>query len=95
MIGGAVMCYFDLNITLPVFLRQLQEAISLNTFLVGIIKAPVFALIISLVGCYEGLQVERNAASVGRLTTRSVVESVFLVIVLDAAFSVIFSRIGI
>ena len=95
MIGGAVMCYFDLNITLPVFLRQLQDAISLNTFLVGIIKAPVFALIISLVGCYEGLQVERNAASVGRLTTRSVVESVFLVIVLDAAFSVIFSIIGI
>ncbi len=95
MIGGAVMCYFDLNITLPVFLRQLQDAISLNTFLVGIIKAPVFALIISPVGCYEGLQVERNAASVGRLTTRSVVESVFLVIVLDAAFSIIFSIIGI
>jgi len=64
MIGGAVMCYFDLHITLPVFLRQLQDAISLNTFLVGIIKAPVFALIIGLVGCYEGLQVERNAASV-------------------------------
>src|SRR5690242_5792726 len=95
MIGGAVMCYFDLHITLPVFLRQLQDAISLNTFLVGIIKAPVFALIIGLVGCYEGLQVERNAASVGRLTTRSVVESVFLVIVLDAAFSIIFSVIGI
>jgi phospholipid/cholesterol/gamma-HCH transport system permease protein len=95
MIGGAVMCYFDLHITLPVFLRQLQDAISLNTFLVGIIKAPVFALIIALVGCYEGLQVERNAASVGRLTTRSVVESVFLVIVLDAAFSIIFSVIGI
>lgn len=95
MLGGAVMCYFDLHITLPVFMRQLQEAISVNTFLVGIIKAPVFALIIGLVGCYEGLQVERNAASVGRLTTRSVVESVFLVIVLDAAFSIIFSIIGI
>jgi phospholipid/cholesterol/gamma-HCH transport system permease protein len=76
-------------------MRQLQDAISVNTFLVGIIKAPVFALIIGLVGCYEGLQVERNAASVGRLTTRSVVESVFLVIVLDAAFSIIFSIIGI
>jgi phospholipid/cholesterol/gamma-HCH transport system permease protein len=95
MIGGAVMCYFDLHITLPVFMRQLQDAISVNTFLVGIIKAPVFALIIGLVGCYEGLQVERNAASVGRLTTRSVVESVFLVIVLDAAFSIIFSIVGI
>src|SRR5579871_520796 len=95
MIGGAVMCYFDLHITLPVFMRQLQEAISVNTFLVGIIKAPVFAIVIGLVGCYEGLQVERNAASVGKLTTRSVVESVFLVIVLDAAFSIIFSIMGI
>jgi phospholipid/cholesterol/gamma-HCH transport system permease protein len=55
----------------------------------------VFAFVISLVGCYEGFQVERNAASVGLLTTRSVVESVFLVIVLDAAFSIMFSVLGI
>src|SRR6185312_1898712 len=95
LIGGAVMCYFDLGITLPVFMRQLQEAISVNTFMVGMIKAPVFAFIIALVGCYEGLQVERNAASVGKLTTRAVVESVFLVIVLDAAFSIIFSVVGV
>jgi len=91
MIGGAVMCYFDLGITIPAFMRQLHEAVSMNTFLVGIIKAPVFAIVIGLVGCFEGLQVERNAASVGRLTTRSVVESVFLVIVLDAGFSILFS----
>ncbi len=91
MIGGAVMCYFDLNITFPAFLRQLQGAISLNTFLVGMVKAPVFAFVIALVGCFEGLKVERNAESVGRLTTRSVVESVFLVIVLDAGFSIMFS----
>jgi phospholipid/cholesterol/gamma-HCH transport system permease protein len=95
LIGGAVMCYFDLGITIPVFMRQLQEAISINTFMVGLIKAPVFAFIIGLVGCFEGLQVERNAASVGKLTTRSVVESVFLVIVLDAGFSILFSIIGI
>jgi phospholipid/cholesterol/gamma-HCH transport system permease protein len=91
LIGGAVMCYFDLNITFPVFLRQLDQAVDVNTFLVGIIKAPVFAFVIALVGCYEGFRVERNAASVGSLTTRSVVESIFLVIVLDAAFSVLFS----
>jgi len=95
MIGGAVMCYFDLNITIPAFMRQLHEAISVNTFLVGLIKAPVFAIVIGLVGCFEGLQVERNAASVGKLTTRSVVESVFLVIVLDAGFSIMFSILGI
>src|ERR1700761_764009 len=94
LLGGAVMCYFDLGITTPVFMRQLQEAVSVNTFLVGMIKAPVFAFIIGLVGCFEGLQVERNAASVGALTTRSVVESIFLVIVLDAGFSILFSIVG-
>jgi phospholipid/cholesterol/gamma-HCH transport system permease protein len=91
MIGGAVMCYFDLGITVPAFMRQLHQAVTVNTFLVGMIKAPVFAIVIGLVGCFEGLQVERNAASVGKLTTRSVVESVFLVIVLDAGFSILFS----
>jgi phospholipid/cholesterol/gamma-HCH transport system permease protein len=95
MLGGAVMCYFDLNITFPMFFRQLQSAISVNTFLVGMVKAPVFAFVIALVGCFEGLKVERNAESVGRLTTRSVVESVFLVIVLDAGFSIMFSILGI
>src|SRR6202012_4434947 len=94
LLGGAVMCYFQLGFTIPVFMRQLNDAISVNTFMVGLIKAPVFAFVISLVGCYEGFQVERNAASVGLLTTRAVVESVFLVIVLDAAFSVMFSVLG-
>jgi phospholipid/cholesterol/gamma-HCH transport system permease protein len=95
MIGGAVMCYFDLGITVPVYMRHLHEAVSMNTFLVGIIKAPVFAIVIGLVGCFEGFQVESNAASVGKLTTRSVVEAVFLVIVLDAGFSILFSLLKI
>jgi phospholipid/cholesterol/gamma-HCH transport system permease protein len=95
MLGGAVMCYFDLGITIPVFMRQLDQAINVNAVMVGLIKAPVFAMVISLVGCYEGFQVERNAASVGLLTTRSVVEGIFLVIVIDAAFSIMFSVLGI
>jgi phospholipid/cholesterol/gamma-HCH transport system permease protein len=95
MVGGAAMCYFDLDISIPAFMRHLQEAVSVNTLMVGLIKAPVFAFVIALVGCYEGFQVERNAASVGLLTTRSVVEGIFLVIVLDAAFSVMFSVLGI
>jgi len=95
LIGGAMMCYFDMGITFPMFIRQLHQAVNLDTFLVGMIKAPVFAYVIGMVGCFEGLNVERNAASVGRLTTRSVVESVFLVIVLDAGFSVMFSILGI
>jgi phospholipid/cholesterol/gamma-HCH transport system permease protein len=95
LIGGMVMCYFDLHITVPVFLRELQQAITFKTLLVGLIKAPVFAFLIGLVGCFEGLRVERNAESVGRLTTRSVVESIFLIITFDAGFSVLFSILGI
>ena len=95
MVGGAVMCDLDLGINFPAFMRQFEQAVSLNTFLVGMIKAPVFAFVIALIGCYEGFQVERNAASVGLLTTRSVVESIFVIIVLDAAFSVMFSVLGI
>ena len=94
--GGGLMSYFDLGISVPGFLRQLQGAIGSGwTFWVGIIKAPIFAFLIATVGCYEGLQVERNAASVGLLTTRSVVESIFLVIVADAIFSVLFSLLGV
>ena len=65
------------------------------TFWLGIIKAPFFAAAIALVGCHEGLSVERSAESVGRHTTRSVVQSIFLVIVIDAGFSVLFSWLGI
>jgi phospholipid/cholesterol/gamma-HCH transport system permease protein len=97
IIGGAVMCYFDLGITVPAFMRQLHDALTFSSwsFWLGLLKAPVFASIIALVGCFEGLRVEGNAGSVGRLTTRSVVESVFFVIVLDAAFSILFSVLGI
>ena len=96
LLGGGLMCYFNLGVTIPAFLRELQASINVNTLVVGLIKAPVFAFVIALVGCYEGFQVERNAASVGLLTTRSVaLRSVFLVIVLDAAFSVMFSVLGI
>jgi phospholipid/cholesterol/gamma-HCH transport system permease protein len=96
LIGGAVMCYFDLGITIPAYLRQLHDAIAVNswTFWLGLIKAPVFAFLIALVGCFEGFRVEGNAGSVGRLTTASVVESIFLVIVFDAGFSIMFSLLG-
>jgi phospholipid/cholesterol/gamma-HCH transport system permease protein len=93
--GGAIMSYFDLGITIPAFLRQLQSALTDWTFWVGIIKAPVFAFIIALVGCFEGLKVERNAGSVGRMTTQSVVASIFLVIIADAMFSVMFDLLDI
>jgi len=95
IVGGMMMTYLELGITIPAFMRQFSEAVTLNTFLVGMVKAPVFAFVIGLVGCFEGLRVERNAASVGLLTTKSVVESIFLVIVCDAGFSVLFSKLGV
>lgn len=95
IIGGAFMVYFDLGYTMPIFIRQLESAITINTLLVGLIKAPVFAVLIALVGCLEGLRVENNAESVGQQTTRSVVEGIFLVIVFDAGFSILFSLLGI
>jgi phospholipid/cholesterol/gamma-HCH transport system permease protein len=95
VIGGMVMTYFDLGITIPAFLREFQNAVTVKTLMVGIIKAPVFAFLIALVGCFEGMRVEGSADSVGRLTTRSVVESIFLIIAVDAGFSVLFSVLGI
>jgi phospholipid/cholesterol/gamma-HCH transport system permease protein len=94
LLGGATMCYFSLGISIPAFLHQLQGAIGPQTFLVGLVKAPFFAVLIALVSTFEGLQVKGDAASVGMHTTRAVVESVFLVIVCDAAFSILFSVIG-
>jgi phospholipid/cholesterol/gamma-HCH transport system permease protein len=95
LLGGAVMATLVLDITFFQFVRQLSDAVTLWTFWVGIIKAPLFAFIIGMIGCYEGLQVSRSAESVGRQTTRAVVEAIFLVIVLDALLSIFFSVIGI
>ena len=93
ILGGGLMSWLVLNINIPNFLSQLQGAVSTTTLWVGVVKAPFFAAIIALVGCYEGLNVTRSAESVGRLTTQSVVESIFFVIVTDAAFSVVFSML--
>ena len=95
LLGGALMSWSTLGIGPPVFVRQLHQAVGEWTFLVGILKAPFFAATIALVGCHAGLMVSRNAESVGRLTTLSVVRSIFLVIIIDAAFSVLYSRLGI
>jgi phospholipid/cholesterol/gamma-HCH transport system permease protein len=95
MVGGGLMTWATLGIPAARFLEQLRSAITEWTLWVGVIKAPFFAVIISMVGCYEGFNVTGSADSVGRLTTQSVVESIFLVIVVDAAFSVLFSLLKI
>jgi phospholipid/cholesterol/gamma-HCH transport system permease protein len=91
VLGGMVMARAQLDVSFSAYLGQLDEAISLASYLIGIGKAPVFAVIIALVGCYQGFQVGGSADSVGRQTTVSVVQSIFLVIVIDSLFSIVFS----
>ena len=91
IMGGGMMCVFELGVTPPQFLAQLREAVTLTQLTVGIVKAPFFAFLIAMVGCYEGLKVGGSAESVGLHTTQSVVVSIFLVIVADALFSILFS----
>lgn len=91
VLGGMIMAHAQLDVSFGAFIDRLDEAITLNSYLIGIGKAPVFAVIIALVGCYQGFQVGGSADSVGRQTTLSVVQSVFLVIVVDALFSIVFS----
>ena len=93
--GGTIMAVATLDVTYTQFMRQLADALTLKNLLVGMVKAPVFAFLIGMVGCYEGLKVGGSAESIGRLTTQSVVESIVLVILADALFSIIFSQLGI
>jgi len=95
VLGGMIMARAQLDVSFTTFLDRLDEAVSLKSYLIGIGKAPVFAAIIALVGCYQGFQVRGSAESVGRQTTVSVVHSIFLVILSDALFSVAFSWLGI
>ena len=90
LLGGAVACTVYLDFTFVQFFDRLRDTVGIWHFYTGMIKAPVFGFIIAAIGCFEGLQVRGSAESVGQLTTRSVVESIFCVIVLDAVFSIIF-----
>jgi phospholipid/cholesterol/gamma-HCH transport system permease protein len=92
--GGGLMAWGSLGISIPEFLTHLST-IAPWSFWIGMIKSPFFAIIIALIGCYEGFQVAGSAESVGRLTTLSVVEAIFLVIVTDAGFSIFFSALQI
>jgi phospholipid/cholesterol/gamma-HCH transport system permease protein len=93
--GGMLMARSKLDVGFDVFLDRFGDAVSLSSFMSGIGKAPVFAGIIALVGCYQGFQVSGSADSVGRQTTVSVVQSIFLVILADALFSVVFNWLNI
>ena len=91
--GGMLMARAQLGVSFVEFLDRFVKAVSPTAYLVGIGKAPVFAAIIVMVGCFQGFRTKGGADSVGRQTTRSVVQSIFLVIVADALFSVAFSAL--
>ncbi|MBK7000081.1 MAG: ABC transporter permease [Rhodoferax sp.] len=89
--GGMLMASSQLGVGPGEFLDRFSKAVSMTSYLVGLGKAPVFAAIIALVGCFQGFRTHGSADSVGLHTTRAVVQSIFLVIVADALFSVAFS----
>ena len=95
VIGGGLMVWLVMDITPSLFVNQFINSLSPWTFWIGIMKAPVFAAVIAVIGCYEGMQVSGSAESLGAHTTRAVVESIFLIIVFDALFSIFFGVIGI
>jgi phospholipid/cholesterol/gamma-HCH transport system permease protein len=95
LLGGAMMSWIELGVSPGMFRTRLHESVDVWHYAVGLIKAPFFAVIIGIVGCYEGMKVGGDAASLGRLTSTSVVLSIFLVIVADAMFSVFFAIVGV
>lgn len=95
LFGGMVMASTMLDLNATTYLARMAEALTLESYLSGVGKAPVFAGVIAAVGCFRGFRVAGGAESVGRQTTISVVQSIFLVLVIDAAFSVAFSKLGI
>lgn len=95
VLGGMIMANSQLNVGYGEFLDRFAYAVTPTSFLVGIGKAPIFAAIIVIVGCYQGFRTAGGAQSVGQQTTRSVVQSIFLVVVADALFSIGFSTLGI
>ena len=91
--GGCLLSLVNLHIPLPQFISRMQESLAPTTFWSGLIKAPVFALLIAIVGTYRGMEVRDSARELGRLTTVAVVQSIFFVILADAVFAVLFVQI--
>lgn len=95
ILGAMFMSKAKLSIGYYDFLSRLQDSVGLKQLLLGLYKAPTFAILIALVGCFQGFRVEANADSVGTQTTKSVVQALFLIIITDAIYSVIYSWKGI
>ena len=94
LLGGGIFVWLALEIPPLTYIQRLQEVTPITDLWIGLIKAPVFGFIIALSGCFQGMLVQGNSEEVGLRTTTAVVQSIFLVIVLDAVFAVFFSSIG-
>ena len=95
VIGGIVVANIDLNITVDLFLDRFSEVVAVKHFFIGIAKGPFFAFLIATIGIYRGLMVKDDTQSIGFNTTKSVVESIFAVIICDAVFSIALTNLGI
>ncbi|MGH8298744.1 MAG: MlaE family ABC transporter permease [Steroidobacteraceae bacterium] len=95
LIGGAVLCASLLHMPLDQYVNRVSQAISPSTFWAGLVKAPVFAVLIAMAGTHRGMQVRGSSRELGRLTTAAVVQAIFLVILADALFAVLFLEIGV
>ncbi len=95
LVGTMFICSQMLHISPAEFLSRLHESVSLSTFAIGLVKAPFFALLIGITGCQQGLEVKSSSEEVGMRTTTAVVQSIFLIILADAAFSILFTWMGI
>ena len=94
LLGGAMATQALLHVSPAQFLDHVRHAVDTKDLMVGLVKAPVFAIVIAIIGCMHGLRVRGSAESVGHETTRAVVKAIFLVIVLDALFSIVFEKVG-
>lgn len=94
LLGGAMVCALSLDISPTMFLSLLQQDVGIRHFLLGMVKAPLFAFVIAIIGCNEGFKVSGSAQSVGQHTTSSVVQSIFVVILLDALAALFFMEMG-
>jgi phospholipid/cholesterol/gamma-HCH transport system permease protein len=92
LFGGGLMSLSLLNLTFDQYFNRVGDVATPTMFFIGMIKAPVFALIIAIIGCYQGLNVSGSAESVGRRTTLAVVQAIFIVIMADGLFSIAFSK---